>query len=42
MEVEQMMACLLAEIRRNREEMREEMRTNRAKMDANLKEMKET
>jgi thermostable 8-oxoguanine DNA glycosylase len=39
MEVEQMMACLLAEIRINQEEMREEMKTNKARMDANQAEM---
>jgi hypothetical protein len=37
MEMEQMMAYLLAEIRTNQEEMKENIRTN----DANLKEMKE-
>jgi hypothetical protein len=39
MEVEQMMACLLAEIRTSQEEMREEIKTNQAKMDTSLERM---
>jgi hypothetical protein len=35
-----MMPCLLAEIRINGEEMKEEIRTNQANADANLKETK--
>jgi hypothetical protein len=40
MELEPIMAYLLAEKRTNRVEMREGMRTNQAKGEANLKEIK--
>jgi hypothetical protein len=39
--MEQMMANLLAEMKAEIRTNREEMKTNQAKMDANLKEMKE-
>jgi hypothetical protein len=40
MEMEQVMVHLLAEIRTNQKETKEGIRTNKAKVDANLKEMK--
>jgi uncharacterized protein YoxC len=41
MEMEQMMARLSAEIRTKGEKMKEDVRTNQAKVDAILKEIKE-
>jgi hypothetical protein len=42
MEMEQMMASLLVEIRTNQEEMKENIRTIKVKMDTNLRELKNT